>query len=98
MVRAKFKVDQIARHNAPQNVKDDKGNPVRDEKGNYPTVPGEKVTLTMSPVYSTDPNHENKAFWDASPGGSLTLNVVNKAASDQFELGKEYYVDFTPAP
>lgn len=27
----------------------------------------------------------------------LTLNCVNKAAVDQFELGKEFYLDMTPA-
>ncbi|MDE2106306.1 MAG: hypothetical protein KGL39_54300 [Patescibacteria group bacterium] len=31
------------------------------------------------------------------PSADIRLNVVNPAASTQFEVGKEYYVDFTPA-
>jgi hypothetical protein len=27
------------------------------------------VKVSMTPVYSTDPNHPNKAFWDATPSG-----------------------------
>jgi hypothetical protein len=33
-------------------------------------------------------------FWDASPSGGLTLGTINPAAWEQFELGKEYYLDF----
>ena len=51
----------------------------------------------MTPVYSSDPNHENKAFWDATPSGSITLWINNPAGFATFEVGKEYYVDFTPA-
>jgi hypothetical protein len=58
----------------------------------------EMRTFNFRPVYSTDPEHENKKFWDASPQGSLQLGVVNKRVWDQFELGKEYYLDFTEAP
>jgi hypothetical protein len=52
----------------------------------------------MSPVYANgDPDHENSKFWNASPGGSFELNIVNAAAVEMFEPGKEYYLDFTPA-
>jgi hypothetical protein len=55
-------------------------------------------TVRMSPVYANnDPNHENSKFWDASPSGGLTLGTINPAAWEQFELGKEYYLDFTKA-
>lgn len=37
-------------------------------------------------------------FWNASPSGSLELGCINLVAADRFELGKEYYLDFTPAP
>lgn len=40
---------------------------------------------------------ENKAFYAASPSGEINLGCANAAAAVQFELGKEYYVDFTPA-
>jgi hypothetical protein len=55
-------------------------------------------SLKFQPVYANnDPNHENSKFWDASPSGSLTLGTINPEAWSQFELGKEYYLDFTPA-
>lgn len=58
----------------------------------------EMRTLNFTPVYSTDPKSENKTFWEYSPAGSLQLGTVNKAAWERFEIGKEYYLDFTPAP
>lgn len=88
-VRAKFKVDSIETINQPKSVK--------QTDGSYKSEPGTMTTLKLSPVYSSDPNHENKKFWDASPGGQLTLNCVNPAAVEQFKIGKEYYLDFTPA-
>lgn len=53
--------------------------------------------VKLSPVYSNDPNSENKAFWEASPNGELRLYITNPAASALFEPGKEYYIDITPA-
>ena len=58
--------------------------------------PIEKRTLNFTPVYGAG-SEENKAFWDATPTGSLQLGVVNQDAWKQFELGKSYYLDFTPA-
>lgn len=52
---------------------------------------------TFAPVYSNDPNAENKAFWDATPSGTIELLITNEKAWT-FEPGKEYYVDFTEAP
>ena len=56
-------------------------------------------TVKLLPVYSTDPNHENKQWWDATPNGEITLGISNPAGFAPFEanLGKEMYVDFTPA-
>ncbi len=53
------------------------------------------VCLSFSPVYSG--SAENAAFFKATPGGSLSFNIVNQAVADKFEVGKEYYVDFTAA-
>lgn len=60
---------------------------------------GEELqTIVLSPVYKTnDPEDENSKFWKWSPSGSLHLGTLNPEASKQFELGKEYYIDFTPA-
>jgi hypothetical protein len=49
-------------------------------------------TITLNPTYSSDPNDENKLFWDATPGGKIEMNVSKNG--DLFELGAEYYVDF----
>ncbi len=62
------------------------------------SIPTPARSISMSPVYGNgDPNHENSKFWKASPAGTLSLDVVNAAAADLFEVGKEYYLDFTPA-
>jgi hypothetical protein len=52
--------------------------------------------VQLRPVYSNEPNHENKSFWDATPSGLLTMSIKSDAIA-QFELGQEYYIDFTPA-
>lgn len=58
----------------------------------------EMRSLRFSPVYgNNNPNHENSKFWAASPSGSITLGTINPEAWSQFELGKDYYVDFSPA-
>lgn len=56
---------------------------------------GTAKSVVMHPVYSSDPNHENKKFWDASPGGKLDLTWINPNVG--FKPGQEYYLDITPA-
>ena len=56
----------------------------------------EMQTICMSPVYSGDEGSENRKFWDATPDGSLELGCINLAAARRFDLGAEYYLDFTP--
>lgn len=59
---------------------------------------GELISIHGHPVYGNgNPMHENTKFWQASPNGSLMLGTVNKAAAEEFEIGAEYYVDFTRA-
>lgn len=38
---------------------------------------------------------ENQEFFTNTPTGSLIFNTVNESAAKQFEVGKEYYIDFT---
>jgi len=57
---------------------------------------GYGATIKMRPVYSDDPAHENKKFWDATPSGSIEMFIKSTAAQD-FIVGQEYYVDFTHA-
>jgi hypothetical protein len=39
-------------------------------------------------------SEENKSFFASTPSGSLSLSSVR---DDLFEVGKEYYLDFSPA-
>jgi hypothetical protein len=55
------------------------------------------ATIRLSAVYGNDdPNHENTSFFRWTPSGDICLGIVNVQAAKQFEVGKEYYVDFTP--
>lgn len=56
---------------------------------------GEVQAIKLTPV--TGGSDENKAFYDATPGGSIDLQTLNPQAASYFELGKEYYLDFTKA-
>lgn len=40
---------------------------------------------------------ENDEFFSATPNGEIRLGIGNTQAAEQFEVGKQYYVDFTPA-
>jgi hypothetical protein len=50
-------------------------------------------SVYLCPVYSG--SEENKEFFRATPGGQIMLHVMNRAAFDTYQQGKEYYVDFT---
>jgi hypothetical protein len=54
--------------------------------------------VTFGTVYE-DPakDTENARFTKATPWGQIKLGIDNPAALERFEVGKEYYVDFTPA-
>lgn len=58
-------------------------------------------TVYFYTVYETDEmknaDPENIRFAEATPWGDIWLDINNPAALEQFEVGKEYYVDFTPA-
>lgn len=49
--------------------------------------------VKLVPVYG----EENKPWSQATPQGSVAMTITNPAALDQFELGKHYDLDFTPA-
>jgi hypothetical protein len=55
----------------------------------------EYASIKFQPVMGG--SDENKLFWTYTPSGNLDMSVVNKEAADKFEVGKEYYVDFTQA-
>jgi len=54
-------------------------------------------TIELQPVYSNDKDSENAQFYKWTPSGKVEIGVLNPAAAEQFVLGKEYFVDFTPA-
>ncbi|WP_238337788.1 hypothetical protein [Enterobacter kobei] len=49
----------------------------------------------MSPVTADTP--ENKTWSKYTPGGQLQMVVSNPVAFEQFEQGKEYYIDIQAA-
>ena len=55
----------------------------------------EVQTIKLSPV--TSGSEENAKFYAATPGGNIELTTVNFDAAQHFDLGDEFYVDFTKA-
>lgn len=51
--------------------------------------------ILLEPVISG--SEENEKFFRWTPGGQVVLQVVNATAAEAFVVGKEYYVDFSPA-
>ena len=47
--------------------------------------------------YPEDGSDENNTYAKFTPAGSLLLTVVNPALLGMFEVGEEYYLDFTKA-
>lgn len=86
-VRAKFKVATIEAQQWAVNATPE-----------HPAGVKEMRTIVLRPVYgNNDPNHENTKFWNASPSGEIRLGTINPEAWEQFALGAEMYIDFTPA-
>jgi hypothetical protein len=56
---------------------------------------GTASQVILTPVYSPDPESENRAFWEATPQGTVNLVITNPAGAAVFEAGEEYFVDFT---
>jgi len=52
------------------------------------------VEVKMSPVY--DDGGANKTWSKATPQGQIIMGITNQEAVEQFEIGKSYFVDFTP--
>jgi hypothetical protein len=61
---------------------------------------GSDNAVNFRTVYETDEqkNDENVRFTRATPWGTISLGIDNPDAKAQFEVGKEYYVDFTAVP
>ena len=53
--------------------------------------------VIMAPVYGSSAKPANDAWSKATPSGELKMLITNPVAVSRFELGKEYFLDFTPA-
>lgn len=84
MTRAKFRV-------ASKEIVEDSS---YDSKANV-SVTNLVAKITLQAVTGT--SDENKEFFKSTPSGSITINIVRLETAEQFEQGKEVYVDFTPA-
>lgn len=82
MTRAKFKVLQVVK---------------REQWVNSGSTGSHEIgyEIEMYPVISGSP--ENEQFYKLTPGGNMKLTVLSEETANQFEIGKEYYVDFTKA-
>lgn len=50
-------------------------------------------TITLYAV--TSGSKENEEFYKWTPSGNIILSTINPNAAEQFEVGREFYVDFT---
>lgn len=57
--------------------------------------PEEGSTVHLIPVTGGSP--ENESFYKWTPGGNIVLSTINQEAAEKFEVGKDYYVDFSKA-
>lgn len=57
--------------------------------------PAPVQTLSFSPVSGT--SEENKRFFASTPSGEFKVGIIPDAVASQFELGKSYYIDLSPA-
>lgn len=69
---------------------------VKQSRTNWGSQEGELLTtVKLQPV--TGNSEENKSFFRWTPSGSIDLGTVNPAVVEQFHIGDEFYIDFTPA-
>lgn len=52
-------------------------------------------TVKLSAV--THDSVENERYFKWTPFGQIEIGILNEDAAAQFEPGKEYFIDFTPA-
>lgn len=58
---------------------------------------GNKEVQTIELVPVTGGSDENTRFYAATPGGKIELSVVRAEVGNRFDIGDEFYVDFTKA-
>jgi hypothetical protein len=71
---------------------------VEDIKHNDVSGTDAYASISMRPVFGTYGDGEvNKSWSKWTPSGHLQITITNPDAIDQFEKGKAYFLDFTPA-
>ncbi len=67
---------------------------IRTSTGGY----GEPKPVDTEEVkFQAVSGEENKEWSKWTPSGELRIQITNPAALAQFEVGKDYFLDFTPA-
>ena len=59
--------------------------------------PDGSAEVRLIPVYGSSSNPANAEWSKWTPSGEIKMLITNPPAIEAFELGKEYFVDFTPA-
>lgn len=57
---------------------------------------GDNRQVQFSAVYNPDPDSPNFSWSKYTPAGSLSLNITNPAAYEQFQVGTVYELTFMP--
>lgn len=53
------------------------------------------VAVRFNAVYGSGEANKEWSRW--TPSGQLQMQISNPGAHEQFDVGKEYFLDFTPA-
>jgi len=64
---------------------------------NAHAMAGSGHSVYMTPVFSDDPNSENKKFTEATPAGTFNMTITVPETAAFFEPGQEYYLDIVKA-
>lgn len=66
-----------------------------DSEGKQTWVPCRQWSYEFAFVSKADGGEENAKFWEHSPSGALNLTAIKERL---YEVGRFYYLDWTPAP
>ena len=56
-----------------------------------------KMTAVGKSGYPEDGADENNSYARWTPSADLSISIANPALFDQFEVGQQFYLDFTKA-
>lgn len=59
---------------------------------------GYSEEVKLNAVYGGSTNAEDNTYASATPSGSITLQITNKALHGKLSPDDVFYVDFTPVP